>query len=123
MALGPVIAERHLKDSTLRVIMIEPLLEQAMLEGLRASEQGPHIVLDPERLQAMMTSLTQARSAAEAGGDPAVIACAPALRSAVRRLFAPNPGDLAVLSYLEITSARPTIETVGVIRALDQISV
>ena len=123
VALGPVIAERHLKDSTLRVIMIEPLLEQAMLEGLRASEQGPHIVLDPERLQAMMTSLTQARSAAEAGGDPAVIACAPALRSAVRRLFAPNPGDLAVLSYLEITSARPTIETVGVIRALDQISV
>jgi flagellar biosynthesis protein FlhA len=123
VALGPVIAERHLKDSTLRVIMIEPLLEQAMLEGLRASEQGPQIVLDPERLQAMMTSLAQARTAAEAGGDPAVIACAPALRSAVRRLFAPNPGDLAVLSYLEITSARPTIETVGVIRALDQISV
>ena len=122
-ALGPVIAERHLKDSTLRVIMIEPLLEQAMLEGLRASEQGPQIVLDPERLQAMMTSLAQARTVAEADGDPAVIACAPALRSAVRRLFAPNPGDLSVLSYLEITSARPTIETVGVIRALDQISV
>jgi len=122
-ALGPVIAERHLKDGSLRVIMIEPLLEQSMLEGLRPSEQGPQIVLDPDRLHAIMTSLTQARTAAEAGGDPAVIACAPALRSAVHRLFAPNPGDLPVLSYLEVTSAHPTIETVGVIRALDQIAV
>jgi flagellar biosynthesis protein FlhA len=122
-ALGPVIAERHLKDGALRVIMIEPLLEQSMLEGLRPSEQGPQIVLDPDRLHAIMTSLTQARTAAEAGGDPAVIACAPALRSAVHRLFAPNPGDLPVLSYLEVTSAHPTIETVGVIRALDQIAV
>jgi flagellar biosynthesis protein FlhA len=103
--------------------MIEPLLEQSMLEGLRPSEHGPQIVLDPDRLHAIMTSLTQARTAAEAGGDAAVIACAPALRSAVHRLFAPNPGDLAVLSYLEVTSAHPTIETVGVIRALDQIAV
>jgi flagellar biosynthesis protein FlhA len=122
-ALGPVIAERHLKDGTLRVIMIEPLLEQSMLEGMRPSEQGPQIVLDTDKLHAVMTSLTTARTAAEAAGDPVVIACAPALRSAVRRLFAPNPGDLPVLSYLEITAAHPTIETVGVVRALDQIPV
>ena len=122
-ALGPVIVTRHLKDSTLRVIMIEPLLEQSMLEGARPSEVGPQIILDTEKLHAVMTSLTQARVAAEAGGDPVVIACAPALRSAVRRLLAPNPGDLPVLSYLEVTSAHPTIETVGVVRALDQIPV
>jgi hypothetical protein len=41
----------------------------------------------------------------------------------VHRLFAPNPGDIPVLSYLEITAAHPTIETVGVVRALDQVSV
>ena len=122
-ALGPVIVWRHLKDSTLRVIMIEPLLEQSMLEGLRPSEQGPQVILDAERLHAIMTSLVQARAVAEVGGEPVVIACAPALRSAVRRLFAPNPGDLPVLSYLEITAAHPTIETVGVVRALDQIPV
>jgi flagellar biosynthesis protein FlhA len=122
-ALGPVIVARHMKDSTLRVIMIEPLLEQSMLEGLRPTEQGPQIVLDTDKLHAVMTSLQQARAAAEAGGDPVVIACAPALRSAVHRLFAPNPGDIPVLSYLEITAAHPTIETVGVVRALDQIPV
>jgi flagellar biosynthesis protein FlhA len=122
-ALGPVIVSRHLKGSTLRVIMIEPLLEQAMLEGLRPSEQGPQIILDTEKLHGVMTSLLQARAAAEAAGEPVVIACAPNLRSAVRRLFAPNPGDLPVLSYLEVTAAHPTIETVGVVRALDQIPV
>ena len=122
-ALGPVIVSRHLKGSTLRVIMIEPLLEQAMLEGLRPSEQGPQIILDTDKLHAVMTSLIQARASAESEGEPAVIACAPNLRSAVRRLFAPNPGDLPVLSYLEITAAHPTIETVGVVRALDQIPV
>jgi flagellar biosynthesis protein FlhA len=120
-ALGPVIAARYLDGTLLRVIMIEPLLEQSMLEGLRPSDQGTQIVLDPNRLQAVMTSLKQTKDAAEAAGESVVLVCAPALRPAVRRLLSPNPGDLPVLSYLEVTSARPTIETVGVVRALDQI--
>jgi flagellar biosynthesis protein FlhA len=120
-ALGPVIAGKYLDETKLRVIMIEPLLEQAMLEGLRPTEQGPQIVLDQNRLQSVMTSLAQTKAAVEASGDAAVLVCAPALRQAVRRLLAPNPGDLPVLSYLEVTAAHPTIETVGVVRALDQI--
>jgi flagellar biosynthesis protein FlhA len=120
-ALGPIVAARHLDDGKLRVIMIDPQLEQSMLEGLRPGEGGSQILMDAKRLEAVLGSLKTVVTAAEAGGDNVVLVCAPALRPAVRRLVSPNPGDLPVLSYLEVTAAHPIIETVGVVRALDSI--
>jgi flagellar biosynthesis protein FlhA len=120
-ALGPVIAARYLDDGRLRVIMIDPTLEQSMLEGLRPAEGGPHILLDTKRLEALITSLKSVVNGAETGGDNLVLVCAPALRSAVRRLISPHAPDVPVLSYLEVTAAHPIIETVGVVRALDSI--
>ena len=49
-ALGPALAAKYLDGSVLRVIMIDPTLEQSMLEGLRPSDQGTQILLDPSRL-------------------------------------------------------------------------
>ncbi|MCU1598290.1 MAG: flhA [Glaciihabitans sp.] len=121
-SLGPVIAARHIEDSVLRVIMIDPLLEQSMLEAMRPSEVGTQIVMDATRLDTVLSSLKTAVASAEAGGDPVVLVCAPALRPAIHRLVAPAPGGLPILSYQEVTAAHTTIETVGVVRALDPIS-
>jgi flagellar biosynthesis protein FlhA len=120
-ALGPVIVSRHLEGNVLRVLMIDPGLEQSMLESLRPSELGSQIVLDGHRLDALLTSVrTTVDAAAERGFSP-VLVCAPALRPAIRRLVSPQRDGLAVLSYSEVTSAQVAIETVGVIRALDPI--
>ncbi|MFF1572727.1 flagellar biosynthesis protein FlhA [Leifsonia sp. NPDC058292] len=121
-SLGPAIVAPHLDGGALRVIMIDPGLEQAMLEGLRPSELGTQIVLDPNRLEAVLSSLRQTAANLDESGVNAVLVCAPALRPAVRRLVAGQLSGLAVLSYQEVTAVQAAIETVGVVRVAEPIA-
>jgi flagellar biosynthesis protein FlhA len=121
-ALGPALAAQYLDGDILRVIMIDPGLEQSMLEGLRPSEQGTQILLDANRIEAILNSLRMAVGNVEASGLSAVLVCAPALRPAIRRLVSAQTGGLPVLSYQEATAANVKIETVGVVRAHETIA-
>ena len=121
-ALGPAIAAGYLEGNTLRVVMIDPVLEQGMLEGLRPSEAGSQIMLDAARLEAVLASVKQIAGELETRGLSAVLVCAPALRPAVRRLLGAAPGSIPVLSYQEATAGGAEIETVGVVRGADAIS-
>jgi len=120
-SLGPALAARHLDGSVLRVIMIDPGLEQSMLEGLRPSDQGTQILLDGHRVEQVLGSLRDSVAAVESQGLSAVLVCAPALRPAIHRLVSAQQNGLPVLSYQEATAAGSTIETVGVVRASDAI--
>lgn len=121
-ALGPALAARHLDGTVLRVIMIDPVLEQAMLEGLRPSEQGTQILLDAHRIEQVLGSVRDSVRAVEEQGLSAVLVCAPQLRPAVHRMVSAQADGLPVLSYQEATAAGSTIETVGVVRAADPIA-
>ncbi|MCC3270917.1 flagellar biosynthesis protein FlhA [Arthrobacter sp. zg-Y809] len=121
-ALGPALTAQYIDRNVLRVIMIDPGLEQTMLEALRPSDQGTQILLDPARIDAVMASLKAAVAGAENAGYAAVLVCAPALRPAIRRMVAPQTGGLPVLSYSEVTAANVSIETVGVVRGTETIS-
>jgi flagellar biosynthesis protein FlhA len=115
-ALGPALTAQHLDGDVLRVIMIDPTLEQSMLEGMRPSEHGTQILLAPERTELILKSLKDSVAKIEAAGLTAVLVCAPALRPAIRRLVSAQAGGLPVLSYQEVTAADVNIETVGVVR-------
>ena len=120
-SLGPALAARFLDGTVLNVIMIDPLLEQSMLEDMRPAEGGTQIVMSQARLDAVLASVqTSVENAANAGRQ-AVLVCAPALRPAVRRLVAAPDGGVPVLSYREVTSANIQIETVGVVRHAEAI--
>lgn len=121
-ALGPAVVAPHLDEGTLRVIMIDPGLEQSMLEGLRPSEGGTQIVLDPVRLEAVLASVRDTAARLDDSGVSAVLVCAPALRPAIRRLVAGQIAGLAVLSYQEVTAVQAAIETVGVVRGAESIA-
>ncbi|MBF4580482.1 flagellar biosynthesis protein FlhA [Frigoribacterium sp. VKM Ac-2530] len=121
-SLGPALTARHLDQGVLRVIMIDPGLEQSMLEGLRPSDQGTQILLDGHRVEQVLGSLRESVATVEAQGLSAVLVCAPALRPAIHRLVSAQQGGLPVLSYQEATAAGSTIETVGVVRAADPIT-
>ena len=121
-ALGPALSARHLDGQTLHVIMIDPLLEQSMLEGLRPSELGTQILIDQHALEGLLGSVRDVVSRVEGTGISAVLVCAPALRPAIRRLVSAQSGGLPVLSYQEVTSANVNIETVGVVRGAESIS-
>lgn len=118
-ALGPALASRYLDEGRLNIIMIDPNLEQSMLEGLRPGEHGTQILMEGERIENVLASLREAVRTAEKEGVPAVLVCAPALRPAVRRLVSAQSGGIPVLSYQEATAAQVKIETVGVVRSAD----
>lgn len=115
-ALDPSLAAPYVIDGALHAISLEPVLEQQMLEGLRPTEQGTVIVLDPEVAQNVLLGLVQAAQAAENNGVRPVLVCAPQIRAAVRRLVAPAVDRLPVLAYSELGAARE-VRSVGVVGA------
>jgi len=122
LALGPAITSRHLDGNLLRVIMIDPLLEQSLLESMRPSELGTQILIDQNAIEGILASVKESVAKLEAAGRDGVLVCAPALRPAIRRLVSAQIGGLPVLSYQEVTAANADIETVGVVRATATIS-
>ncbi|WP_346921159.1 flagellar biosynthesis protein FlhA [Glutamicibacter creatinolyticus] len=121
-ALGPAIAAKYLEGQLLRVVMIDPVLEQNMLEQLRPADGGSQIMLNGARLEAVLESVRRTAADLEGRGISAVLVCAPALRPAVRRLLGGNAGTIPVLSYQEATAGGAKIETVGVIRDVEAVS-
>ena len=121
-ALGPALTAKFMDGPVLNVIMIDPVLEQHMLEDMRPAEGGSQIVMNQDRLDAVLRSVRSAVDSAAAANRPAVLVCAPALRPAIRRLVGAQPGSVPVLSYREVTSANVRIETVGVVRHAEPLS-
>ena len=80
------------------------------------------IVLDPVRLEGVMSSVKHTAGQLDDAGISAVLVCAPALRPAIRRLVAGQVSGLAVLSYQEVTAVQAAIETVGVVRGAESIA-
>ncbi|MDQ1549789.1 MAG: flagellar biosynthesis protein FlhA, partial [Microbacteriaceae bacterium] len=83
LALGPAVTAKYIDGTVLRVIMIDPMVEQSMLEGMRPSEVGSQILLDQNTIEALLASVKESVSAIEATGRAAVLVCAPALRPAI----------------------------------------
>lgn len=115
-ALEPALAAPFVTDGVLHAISFDPLLEQQMLEGLRPTEHGVVVVLDPDVAQQVLFGLAQAAQAAENTDVRPVLVCAPALRPAVRRLVAPTVERLPVFSYAELGAAHE-VRSVAVVSA------
>ncbi|WP_024286277.1 flagellar biosynthesis protein FlhA [Cellulomonas sp. KRMCY2] len=114
-SLGPALAAPYATDGVLRVVTLDPVLEQALLEAVRPAEGGSQLLLDPARADRILTSLRRTVAEGEASGREAVLVCAPALRPALRRTVVLAIPRLPVLSYSEVTGSGLQIETVGVV--------
>ncbi|NCT92662.1 FHIPEP family type III secretion protein [Cellulomonas sp. APG4] len=114
-SLGPALAARYAREGVLRVLTLDPVLEQGLAEAVRPADGGAQLLLEPNRLDRILTSLRSNVTAAEASGREAVLVCAPALRSALRRTVVLALPSLPVLSYSEVTGSGLQIETVGVV--------
>ncbi|MGF1662007.1 MAG: flagellar biosynthesis protein FlhA [Kineosporiaceae bacterium] len=113
--LGPAVAASFTVDGVLQALTVDPLLEQTFVESLRPGEGGrPVLALDPQTADRFLTALASRVAACEEEGRSPVLACAPALRPAVRRLVAAALPHLPVLSYTEAGLA-PRVETLGTV--------
>jgi flagellar biosynthesis protein FlhA len=114
--LGPAVVAPYVSAGSLPVLSFEPALEQRLLEGLRAGEDGAFLALDVDLAQGVLTSLAASLRAAEEENLSPVLACAPQLRPAVRRMTSPSLPRLPVVSYTEL-SGPIQITSVGVVSA------
>jgi len=115
-ALGPALAAPYGHGGVLRVVVVDPALEQQLVESLRPAEGGMQIMLDPARVDSVLRSVRSCVEAGEAAGFPIVMTCAPALRTAMHKLVLLATPELPVLSYTEVTGSGLRIETVGTVR-------
>ncbi len=114
LALAPAIAAQHATDGVLRVVTLDPALEQSFVEALRATDAGSQLLVEPDRLDAVLARLRSLVQQGEASGRPVVLVCAPAIRPALHRLVAMGL-SVPVLSYAEVTGAGVRVETVGAV--------
>jgi flagellar biosynthesis protein FlhA len=114
-ALGPALLAPYVQDGQLRVLTLDPMLEQQAAESLRLREQGTQLVLDPAIVDRLLADLREAVARAEADGHTVALVCAPAIRPALRRLVALGLPRLPVLGYTEVADAGVAVVTMGVI--------
>jgi flagellar biosynthesis protein FlhA len=110
--LGPALTAPYQRDGVLFAITVDPQVESDLAEGLRASEQGVVLAVDPGFANHLVGQLSSAVTAAENTGVTPVLLVAGPLRLPLRRLLRGTFPQLPVLGFGE-TAGLASIETVG----------
>ncbi len=117
-ALGRAITAPHLDPNrTLRVITLDPTIEQELATSITQTSDGEYLAMEPVRAQAVLTAVkSQSDHAAARGGMRPVLLCSARVRRHVRRLVESAVPHLPVCSYNEVAPGI-SVETIGVISA------
>jgi flagellar biosynthesis protein FlhA len=119
-ALSMQICQQYADDKhVLRVLMLDPALEQKILDSQVRTSSGRMSGLDPQTRSAWLRSLSRAVAAVQEKGWPPVIFCSEEARSLVKSATEREIPELAVLSAPEIAQGI-NLESVGVIRLENQ---
>jgi flagellar biosynthesis protein FlhA len=114
-ALGRTIVAPYLdQEGTLRVIAIDPSLEQSMAEALVQTADGEFLAMDPTQAGSIVEAAAEQVDLAIATGARPVLLCSARVRRHLRALCQQRLPQLAVCSYNEIAPGIG-VETTGVI--------
>jgi flagellar biosynthesis protein FlhA len=102
------------ENGGMRVITIDPRLEQQLTQSVRQSPSEVALIIEPKLARHVVDALSKFVQQMLAGGHQPIVLCAPQLRLAFRRFFEATFSNLAVLSYAEIP-ARVQIQNAAVI--------
>jgi len=116
--LGRAITAAHLGPThTLRVITLDPTIEQELATSITQTSDGEYLAMEPTRAQALLQAVrSQSDQAAARGGTRPVLLCSARVRRHLRRLLESALPHLPVCSYNEV-AAGISVETIGVISA------
>ena len=97
---------QQLRDSqnNLRVVTLEPELEDLLLKSLSTHVDDASLMLTPHTVEAVQHAIDVELSLLTMPGHAPVVLCSPALRASIRQLIATTCPTAAVLSLSEITS-------------------
>jgi len=109
-----VAAQCQSPDGLVRAFTLDPSLEHSIAEGIRQTDAGLQLVLEPELAQQILRGTrTQVELMAARGYQPVAL-CSPRTRIHYRRLIERMIPTLAVLSYHEL-AAGVGLETMGMV--------
>ena len=109
-----ITAQYQTPDGTVHVFTLDPTLEQSVAEGIRQTDIGMQLVLEPELVQQIMQGTrTQVERLAAMGYQPVAL-CSPRTRVHFKRLADRMIPTLAVLSYNELAPG-VKLDTVGMV--------
>ncbi|MBV8220960.1 MAG: flagellar biosynthesis protein FlhA [Solirubrobacterales bacterium] len=117
-ALGRAITAPHLDPlQTLRVITLDPGVEQELATSITQTSDGEYLAMEPTRAQAVLSAVkSQSDQASARGGIRPVLLCSARVRRHVRRLVESSVPHLPVCSYNEVAPGI-SVETIGVVSA------
>jgi flagellar biosynthesis protein FlhA len=99
----------------LSVIVIDPEIEQRIMDSLQQTEHGIRCILDPEYVKNLMSKIEEESKKISIQGFVPVILCLASVRSQLKQISEPIKPKVIVLSYDEIIHDI-RIEPIGMIR-------
>ena len=104
IGLRRTICQQH-RDSQnmLRVVALEPELEDLLLQGLSSPNPHAGLTLAPQVVETVTQAIDVELSLLTMAGHSPVVLCSPPLRAALRQMIAATCPTAAVLSHAEIT--------------------
>lgn len=114
--LSRQITQQYVKDNRLKVVTLDPRIEEIIADAVQKTEHGNYLALDADTANNVLTQIAgQIQMQAGMDQEPIVLT-SPAIRPYVRQLTERVLPDLVVLSYNEL---EPTVEiqSIGVVKA------
>ncbi|MGE5580940.1 MAG: flagellar biosynthesis protein FlhA [Bacillota bacterium] len=102
-------------DGIIRVITLDPNLEQMLLKMQKESRDTAGYTIDPRTIQKIYDNLTEAIKEVTGSGYQPVILCSPSVRLTFRKMTERLSSKLQILSYNEI-NPDAEVHSVGVVR-------
>lgn len=102
-------------DNKLRVLMLDPQLEERIRAGIEFGQRGVAVKMSPQAVEAICDSLSVAAEKLQCQPYPPIVLVSPQIRFGLKQLTRAHVPRLVVLSYDEITrdTRVESVETVG----------
>lgn len=102
------------QDKKLKVLTLDPKIEQMILENLKQSDYGSYINIDPNVRQQLIQKIAQEVEKVILKGHNPVIFCAPIVRINLKRLVERQIPHLVLISYNELVPGTE-VEVLGMV--------
>jgi flagellar biosynthesis protein FlhA len=114
-ALAPTITQAFSQEGKLRVLVLDPELDEALARSLIKTEEGVQITLDPKKALSMINVLQEQCERLMGDGIQPVVLTSPSVRLYFRKLIERQIQNCAVISHSEVTTLSK-LESLGVIK-------
>ncbi|MDR3288289.1 MAG: flagellar biosynthesis protein FlhA [Peptococcaceae bacterium] len=104
------------KEKELRVLTLDPQLEQQILNNIQPAEFGSFVNLDPNLIQRLVKNISKETEKMMLNGYVPVMVCAPMVRINLKKMTERQLPQLVVLSYNELIQGIE-VQAVGMVNA------